>query len=165
MPALFSDYDPPTTLGFMLEGEFNSDLPITGRDAVASNIESETNMVNCIKTSKCQMTVDWDNNASERQERAATGTSLRLVFSSSFEGLDDMNITQYLTDGTVSSDLNELLSTFSDLQELSERLENNSAVIFTVDVDGTVYSLDESSVQSRLSVTCPSGYAATDGMC
>ncbi|WAR31958.1 NOTC3-like protein [Mya arenaria] len=65
----------------------------------------------------------------------------------------------------VSADLNELQTAFSDLQEMFELLGNNSATIFTVNVDGTVYSLDESSVQSHLSVTCQSGYAGTDGLC
>jgi hypothetical protein len=61
--------------------------------------------------------------------------------------------------------MTELLEALSSINEVIEFMQNNTATIFQVTVDGVEYTLESTSVDFVTTVTCPSGYAGADGLC
>lgn len=65
----------------------------------------------------------------------------------------------------VSASLQELVDAVSYLELSAQHIQNYTADIFDVDVNGVTYSANTGSLTSQGVVTCPAGQVAHEGSC
>lgn len=75
------------------------------------------------------------------------------------------NIIMIIIVSAVSESLQEWIDAISYLELSAQHLQNSTADIFDVEVNGVTYTADTGSLTSQGVVTCPVGHVANEGAC
>ncbi|XP_053380920.1 uncharacterized protein LOC128549009 isoform X2 [Mercenaria mercenaria] len=158
MPACV-DVTVPDILGTQVSVRYTDTVPDSDADDVKLSVEQKFIGLRC---DTCQLKSSIvSNNVSKR----STTSTLILQFSKQLTGNGDIALTDYLTNGTETAAMTELLETFRSMNEIAEFIQTNSTAIFDVSVGGVEYTSDSSSISFAGTVTCADGYAGAGGLC
>ncbi|XP_053380924.1 uncharacterized protein LOC128549011 [Mercenaria mercenaria] len=138
--------------------------PISGSDhpGVTTAVEQQFSEVGCVKSGLCEVTSTVSDLS---RKRRSTSSTLIMQFSIRLTDTGDLALGDYLSNGTETSAMTELLIALNAITEVIEFIQNNTASIFQVTVDGVDYTLASDTASIVATVTCPSGYAGADGLC
>ncbi|XP_053380138.1 signal peptide, CUB and EGF-like domain-containing protein 1 [Mercenaria mercenaria] len=158
MPACV-DAHVPDKLGTQVSVRYTDAVPDSDADNVISSVEQKFIGLKC-DTCQLKSTI-----VSNNESKLSNSSTLTLQFSKQLTGNGDIALTDYLTNGTETAAMAELLDTFSSMNEIAEFIQTNSTSIFDVSVGGVEYTTDSSSISFAGTVTCADGYAGAGGLC
>ncbi|XP_053380914.1 sushi, von Willebrand factor type A, EGF and pentraxin domain-containing protein 1-like isoform X3 [Mercenaria mercenaria] len=162
MPACV-DVTVPDILGTQVSVTYTDTVSDSDVDDVNLSLEQKFNDFKC-ETCQLKSTV-VSNNVSKNLSKRSTSSTLTLQFSKHLTGNGDIALVDYLTNGTETPAMTELLDTVRSIVAFTEFIQTNSTSIFDVNVGGVEYTTDNNSVSFAGTVTCADGYAGADGLC
>ncbi|XP_053380916.1 sushi, von Willebrand factor type A, EGF and pentraxin domain-containing protein 1-like [Mercenaria mercenaria] len=162
MPACV-DVTVPDILGTQVIVRYTEAVPDSDTDDVISSVEQKFIDLKC-DTCQIKSTI-VSNNVSNNLPSPTASSTLILQFSKKLTGNGDIALSDYLTNGTETPAMTELLDTFRSMVVFTKFIQSNSKSIFDVSVDGVEYTTDNSSISFAGTVTCADGYAGADGLC
>ncbi|XP_060604925.1 signal peptide, CUB and EGF-like domain-containing protein 1 [Ruditapes philippinarum] len=154
----------PDSLGTQATVRYTQPIPVSIQTNITAAVERKLSGVGCISNNTCTIATTVISGKKSRKRRTVS-TTLMVQFKIKLTDTGSLDIAGYLSNGTETSAMTELIEALTSLNEAIEFMQNNTESVFQVVANGVEYTLVNTSVDFVGTVTCPSGYASADGLC
>lgn len=156
------DPSPPSRYQLDVAIDYAGLIPSNDKKRVETIVRDNLKKTECSNLAGCEMNIAVDNSQKRQKQNSST---LDITMTVPITHTSDLGAEAYLTNGTVSEGLQEIVDAIVALELTAADIQANASELLSVQEDGMSYTIDESSLVVSGESECPSGQVETEGLC